>query len=97
MTRGGVSKITAKRRGKGLILSERIPDNQKEVYYRLTGDGEKLFALHAKLHDIAYKNITRVVAEYGEDEMIIIRGFLKKVISAVGALSWENLKVLRDL
>ena len=51
MTRGAISKLTRKLIKKGYIESYQKPDNKKEVYFRLTGQGQALNRLHEKLHE----------------------------------------------
>jgi DNA-binding MarR family transcriptional regulator len=87
MTKGGISKLTAKLQKKGLIRTERFSDNQKEVYYRLTPEGEKIFHLHAKLHAIADKNLMTALKEYDTDQLVLIREFLLKITKAIHIFS----------
>ncbi|MDR3231845.1 MAG: winged helix DNA-binding protein [Synergistaceae bacterium] len=87
MTKSGISKLTAKLQEKGFILTERLPGNQKEICYRLTSDGEKVFRFHAGLHKIAEENMLKVVREYGRGELILIEKFLKKIIAAIHLFS----------
>jgi DNA-binding MarR family transcriptional regulator len=50
MTLGAISKLTKKLIKKGLIESYRKPDNQKEIYFRLTSQGKVIFKVHEELH-----------------------------------------------
>jgi DNA-binding MarR family transcriptional regulator len=50
MTRGAISKITKKLIEKGIIESYQKPDNKKEIYFRLTSQGQRIYKLHEKLH-----------------------------------------------
>ncbi|MNV66265.1 HTH-type transcriptional regulator Hpr [compost metagenome] len=50
MTRGAISKITKKLVEKGLIESYQKPDNKKEIYFRLTEQGEVVNKVHEELH-----------------------------------------------
>lgn len=50
MTRGAVSKLTKKLIKRGLIDSYQKADNKKEIYFKLTEQGEKIFQTHEKLH-----------------------------------------------
>ncbi|QUL57406.1 MarR family transcriptional regulator [Paenibacillus tritici] len=50
MTRGAISKITQKLLHKGLIESYRKPGNHKEIYFRLTAEGQSIYDIHDKLH-----------------------------------------------
>jgi len=48
VTGGAVSQIAGKLLKKGLIESYRLPDNRKEVFFRLTKSGEKVYHDHQK-------------------------------------------------
>jgi len=50
MTTGGITKITKKLLEKNFIESYKKPDNKKEIYFRLTKQGEEVFITHEKLH-----------------------------------------------
>lgn len=50
MTRGAMSKITKKLIKKDLIESYQKPDNKKEIYFKLTEQGKKVYKIHEELH-----------------------------------------------
>lgn len=50
MTRSAISKIAKKLMEKGLIESFQKPDNKKEIYFRLTEQGEAVNRVHEELH-----------------------------------------------
>jgi len=50
MTRGAISKITKKLIKKGLIESYQKSANKKEIYFRLTEQGEAIYKIHEDLH-----------------------------------------------
>lgn len=50
MTRSAVSKIVRKLMGKGAVVSYQMPDNQKEIYYRLTSYGREIYKQHHIRH-----------------------------------------------
>lgn len=50
MTRGAISKMTKKLIEKGIIESYQKPDNKKEIYFKLTEQGQKIYKIHDKLH-----------------------------------------------
>lgn len=50
MTRSAISKITRTLLNKGLIESYQKPDNKKEIYFRLTKQGQAVNNIHEKLH-----------------------------------------------
>lgn len=50
MTRGAISKMTKKLVKKGIIESFQKPDNKKEVYFKLTEEGKRIYKIHEELH-----------------------------------------------
>lgn len=50
MTRGAISKLTKRLQQKGLIESFKSDVNKKEIYFKLTNDGEKIYQIHSELH-----------------------------------------------
>ncbi|MCQ4085441.1 MarR family winged helix-turn-helix transcriptional regulator [Saccharibacillus sp. JS10] len=50
MTRGAISKITKKLLDKGLIESYQSAENKKEIYFKLTPQGQEVFEIHEGLH-----------------------------------------------
>lgn len=50
MTRGAMSKLTKKLIKKDLIESYQKPDNKKEIYFKLTEQGKKVYKIHEELH-----------------------------------------------
>lgn len=66
MTRGAISKITRKLLHKGLIESYQKPDNQKEIYFRLTGQGIAVYQIHDELHQ-EFRERDRAVFEQVTD------------------------------
>ena len=50
MTRGAASKIAKKLLKKNLVESYQIPQNKKEIYFRLTKEGQEINDRHESLH-----------------------------------------------
>ncbi|MBC1937018.1 MarR family transcriptional regulator [Listeria grandensis] len=67
MTRGAISKMTKKLIKKGLIESYQKPDNKKEIYFRLTAQGKKVYKIHDDLHN-EFKERDKVVFEEVTEE-----------------------------
>lgn len=51
ITKGGVSKIIKKLIEKNAIESFSVDTNKKEIYYKLTNKGKKVFKLHKNIHE----------------------------------------------
>jgi DNA-binding MarR family transcriptional regulator len=65
MTKGGVSKLTTRMAAKKLLSTVRLPDNQKEVYYKLAPLGEELAVLYVKLLRREEKQLAKLFSGYG--------------------------------
>ncbi|WP_312369524.1 MarR family transcriptional regulator [Lachnoclostridium sp.] len=50
MTRGAVTKLARRLLHDGLVERYALPDNKKEIYYRLTSIGEVLYKEHEVAH-----------------------------------------------
>ncbi|MDR9756312.1 MAG: MarR family transcriptional regulator [Thermoanaerobacterales bacterium] len=79
MTRGAISKICKRLLKKGLVESYRRPDNNKEIYYRLTEEGQHIYNEHKKLHSKARQDKLSVINNYSEHEQAIILRFLNDI------------------
>ncbi|MDO7905672.1 MarR family transcriptional regulator [Paenibacillus sp. JX-17] len=67
MTRSAISKLTKKLIEKGLIESYQKPDNKKEIYFRLTEQGEAVDKVHSEL-DKEFQERDQVVFEQVTEE-----------------------------
>ncbi|MBM7871079.1 DNA-binding MarR family transcriptional regulator [Clostridium pascui] len=67
MTRGAISKMTKKLIEKDIIESYQKPDNKKEIYFRLTEQGQRIFKVHEKLHK-EFQERDKAVFEQVPDE-----------------------------
>ena len=68
MTTGAISKLTAKLINKGVIESYRKPENQKEIYFRLTEKGQEIYEIHKKLHGEFQKRDQSVFQQVTEEQ-----------------------------
>lgn len=79
MTRGGVSKIVKRLQNKGYIESYREPDNKKEIYFRLTEEGRRMYIKHRRRHDEDKREKERLLEAYSTEEQKVIFRFLKEI------------------
>lgn len=80
MPRGTVSKVTRKLADQGLVERFRLPDNDKEVLFRLTGLGEELFRLHRDLHDRMQRGLLEFMERYELDDLRFVRRLLDDLL-----------------
>ena len=79
MTRGAISKISKKLLHKGLIESYQRPENNKEIYFRLTESGQQIYDEHKKCHAKAIQEKLSLLETYSEYEQSIILHFLNDI------------------
>lgn len=68
MTKGAITKLTKKLMEKGLIESYQKPDNKKEIYFRLTEQGQKIFEIHEELHQELQERDKAVFEQVTEEQ-----------------------------
>ncbi|NPC94170.1 MarR family transcriptional regulator [Bacillus sp. WMMC1349] len=61
-----------------MIESHKKPNNNKELYYTLTVEGEKLAIVHERMHEIAKKRYSKLFEQFTESELETVTRFLKE-------------------
>lgn len=79
MTRGSISKICKRIINKGLVESYQRSDNHKEIYYRLTESGQRIYNGHEKCHHQARQEELSLMNTFSEYEQSIIFRFLNGI------------------
>lgn len=90
MSRGAISKICKRLRNKGFIESYQRPDNNKEIYYRLTENGQHIFNEHKKLHHQVREEKLALINTYSEHEQSVILCFLNDINRLYDGMSMED-------
>ncbi len=78
ITKGTISKALRKLQDKKMVEKYKSADNKKEVYLKLTQNGQKAFDAHEKYHQDFYCEINQYLESLNVEEKTIIQGFLKK-------------------
>lgn len=78
MTRGAISKMTKKLIKKGVLESYQKPENKKEIYFRLTEQGQAIFEVHEALHKEFQERDKEVFEQISEDEFNSMLHFVEK-------------------
>ncbi|WP_419890096.1 MarR family transcriptional regulator [Paenibacillus xylanexedens] len=83
-SKGTVSKITKRLVQKNIILPEYLPDNKKEVLFRMTELGQDIYRLHQAMHQQIDLGANRFLQRYTEDEL----QFLVHALRDTAHTSW---------
>ena len=78
MTRGAISKISKKLLNNNLVDKYKKPDNDKEIYFKLTKLGEKLYKHHEIKHKQWEERNNEFFKDIDKEEQEIVASFLKK-------------------
>ena len=78
MTRGAISKMTKKLIEKGIIESYQKPDNKKEIYFRLTEQGQRIYKVHEKLHKEFQERDKAIFEQVTEEQFDSMLSFMEK-------------------
>lgn len=78
MTRGAISKMTKKLIKKGAIESYQKPDNKKELYFRLTEEGQRIYKIHEKLHKESQERDKSIFEQVTEEQFDNMLNFIEK-------------------
>ncbi len=85
MTRGAISKMTKKLIKKGIIESYQKPDNKKEIYFKLTDQGQKIYKIHEELHREFQERDKAVFNQVTEEQFDSMLSFIEKYNSHLDA------------
>jgi DNA-binding MarR family transcriptional regulator len=70
--KGTVSKVTRRLIAKRLISSETLPNNKKEILFRLTPLGRAVFDLHRVFDEQMERGFTRFLRRYDASELTLL-------------------------
>lgn len=82
MTRGAVSKICSRLQKKGAIEKIKLADNQKEIFFILTAEGERLFHAHEVLHQQSQAKWSALFEQYDQQEKQAVKRFFSDVVDS---------------
>ncbi|QBD74911.1 MarR family transcriptional regulator [Ktedonosporobacter rubrisoli] len=81
ITKGAISKVTRKLLEQELIFSERLPNNRKEIYFRLSQKGREIFKWHQQLHPQLEEQGRQFLLRYSIDELQLIVRFCQDYLN----------------
>ncbi|RAR43230.1 MarR family transcriptional regulator [Paenibacillus sp. MDMC362] len=73
LSKGNTSKITNKLLKAGWVRKAQLNDNKKEVYFRLTAAGKRLFAIHDEFHIKEQQRMNEFLERYSDSELDFIK------------------------
>ena len=79
ITRGGISKITARLEQKGLLTVTAAPDNKKMLSYSLTQTGQAICSQHQQTHQQTFFALEKILQQYTAEEIACIKRFIQQI------------------
>ncbi|MDQ7093216.1 MarR family transcriptional regulator [Desulfosporosinus sp. PR] len=92
MTTGAITKICKKLFRDNYIEKYQNPENNKEVYYKLTAKGHELYEIHKVIHNEIYNFKIDIINKYSSEEQTIILNFLKDIYAMMNKVSAKAIK-----
>ncbi|MCI0768267.1 MarR family transcriptional regulator [Bacillus sp. TL12] len=83
LTKGSITRISTKLLRMELICRVQLNENKKEVYFRLTPKGRKVYEIHARLHHEVEQRFKRFLNKYTPEQLAFSKMLLKDL------LDWE--------
>jgi len=77
MTKGAISKLTKKLIQKGYIESYQKKENNKEIYFKLTKKGERIYNTHDELHKEFIRRDKVVFKEITDEQLNYMLNFVE--------------------
>jgi len=79
VTNGAITQVIAKLVKKGLVEKYKLPDNKKEVYFKLTEEGHIADKGHTLFHKKTYQTVSSYLDQLEVDQVDIINDFFSKM------------------
>ena len=86
--KGSVSKIVRRLTAKRLISEEYLPNNKKEILFRLTPLGREVFEAHRAFDDQMERGFIEFLGRYNKDEL----AFIVRLLGDIAETSFLNLE-----
>lgn len=80
--KGTVSKVTRRLIAQNLISAESLPNNKKEILFRLTPLGRELFQVHRAFDEQMERGFMRFLQRYDPDELRLLVRVLREATEA---------------
>jgi DNA-binding MarR family transcriptional regulator len=80
--KGTVSKVTRRLIAQGLITAESLPNNRKEILFRLTPLGRELFEVHRRFDEQMERGFRQFLLRYDRDDLLLLARVLRDATEA---------------
>lgn len=77
LSKASITKIGNKLLEEGFVKRTQMNDNKKEMYFRLSPQGRKIFDLHERLHELEAERFYRFLDKYSDEQLKVIHQFLQ--------------------
>ncbi|MGG3836929.1 MarR family transcriptional regulator [Paenibacillus thiaminolyticus] len=80
LSKASITKMTSKLFDEGFVKRTQLNDNKKEVYFRLTPKGRRLFDLHEHLHQVEENRFLQFLDRYTPEQLDCIKQFSRDLV-----------------
>jgi len=78
-TKGAVSQMAAKLEEKGLIIRKKSDENDREIAYILTKNGQRVYDGHENLHKELYTRLDEILGDISAEDFDKMQSVLKAI------------------
>jgi DNA-binding MarR family transcriptional regulator len=90
LSKGTVSKVSTKLLKEGWIRRTQLNDNKKEIYFRLTPLGKRLFLVHERLHVKVQQQLFEFLNRYSSEELNVLKRLLSDGVDLLETMEWQD-------
>ncbi|MEK4429865.1 MarR family transcriptional regulator [Paenibacillus sp. FSL M7-0802] len=90
LSKGTVSKVSTKLIKEGWIRRTQLNDNKKEIYFRLTPLGKRLFLVHERLHVKVQQQLFEFLNRYSSEELNVLKRLLSDGVDLLETMEWQD-------
>ncbi|MEK3852598.1 MarR family transcriptional regulator [Paenibacillus sp. FSL R7-0340] len=90
LSKGTVSKVSTKLLKEGWIRRTQLNDNKKEIYFRLTPLGKRLFLVHERLHVKVQQQLFQFLNRYSSEELNVLKRLLSDGVDLLETMEWQD-------
>jgi DNA-binding MarR family transcriptional regulator len=83
ITRGGISKICSRLISKSMITAHQMEGNRKEIFYRLTAVGDKIYNALMEYHRNTENKCREIIDSYTDEQKDMLLKFLSSIATLI--------------
>ncbi|MNP41564.1 hypothetical protein D3C76_1352720 [compost metagenome] len=97
LSKASITNICSRLLETDFIMRSQLNNNRKEIYFRLTDKGRRVYHLHKKLHQEKEEGFYQFIESYSETELQTIGKFMSDLLARAEQLYGREVRENDDL